>query len=82
MSDIKEMIMDSDLSAENLKQMLWETLQGLQSGLIQAREAEAVATQSREIMRTVALQLRIAQQARLSVPEQVIGFSGCQNPVD
>lgn len=64
-----------DLTATNLKQALWETLNSVKSGGCQPSEADAVATQAREILRTTNTQLRIAQQSKRNVPTQVIDFS-------
>lgn len=65
----------SDLTATNLKQALWETLDNVKSGKIQPSDADAVATQAREILRTTNTQLRIAQQSKRSIPAEVISFS-------
>ena len=63
-----------DLSAANLKQALWETLQGVRSKKVDPRQANAVASQSREIMRVVRAEIQIAQLpgSRLS------GFTSAQ----
>jgi len=63
------------LTAENLKEALWDTLQKLQSGGLQASEGDAIACQAREILRTTNTQLRIAAQSKRNVPTQVIDFS-------
>ena len=65
----------SDLTAKNLKSALWDTLNELRDGKRQPAEADAVATQAREILRTVNTQLRVSQQAQRNVPADVIGFS-------
>ncbi len=65
----------SDLTAKNLKQALWKTLNELREGERQPAEADAVATQAREILRTVNTQLRVSQQSQRSVPADVINFS-------
>ena len=49
------------LTAENLKQTLWETLQGVKTNKIPHTKANAIASQSREIMRVINAELRIAQ---------------------
>lgn len=63
------------LTAANLKTALWETLVGLKDGDKQPAEGDAIATQAREIIRTVNTQLRIAQQTKRNVPTDVIDFS-------
>jgi hypothetical protein len=51
----------SKLTSENLKQTLWETVQGLKSKKVDPLLANAIASQSREIMRIVNAEIRIAQ---------------------
>lgn len=63
------------LNAENLKNALWETLQGVKSGNIEASSADSVATQAREILRTTKVQLDIARATKRNVPTDVINFS-------
>jgi hypothetical protein len=63
------------LTAGNLKDALWETLQQVKSGQMDAGNADAVATQAREIVRTANLQLRVAQQTKRPVPVDVLNFS-------
>ena len=69
MSDIKE------LNASNLKSALWETLNLVKEGTMQAGNAAAVASQAREILRTVKVQLQVTQQSKRSVPADVIAFA-------
>jgi hypothetical protein len=64
-----------DLTAVNLKQVLWETLNDLKDTKIQPAEADSIATQSREILRTVNTQLRISSQSKRNVPTELIDFS-------
>lgn len=63
------------LTASNLKDTLWDTLQLVKSGNMDAGNADAIATQAREIIRTSNLQLRVAQQTKRPVPTDVINFS-------
>lgn len=63
------------LTAQNLKNVLWDTLNKVKSGEIQASQADSIATQSREILRTVNTQLRVASQSKRDVPLEVINFS-------
>lgn len=64
-----------NLTAQNLKQALWETLSELRAGTKQPAEADAIASQSREILRTTNTQLRIASQSGRNIPLEVIEFS-------
>lgn len=64
-----------DLTATNLKDALWTTLQDLKSGDIQPGQGDAIAAQAREILRTVKVQLQVTSQAKRSVPIEVINFA-------
>lgn len=63
------------LSANNLKNLLWETLQQVKSGHMEPGQADAVASQAREILRTTTVQLKIASQSSRTIPKDVISFS-------
>lgn len=64
-----------DLSAINLKAALWETLQEIKSDRMQPGQGDAIASQAREILRTVKVQLQIAAHTKRSVPVEVIDFA-------
>jgi hypothetical protein len=64
-----------ELTAINLKTALWETLQDIKTGKIQPGQGDAIASQAREILRTVKVQLQVTNQAKRSVPAEVISFS-------
>lgn len=63
------------LTARNLKNALWETLNAVKDGGMQPGCADSVASQAREILRTTNTQLRISQQTKRSVSSEVITFS-------
>lgn len=63
------------LTATNLKEELWTTLTDLRAGTIQPGQADAIAAQAREILRTVKVQLQITSQSKRSVPVDVIEFA-------
>ena len=63
------------LNAVNLKKALWETLTGLKGGKIQYTDADAIASQAREIIRTTNTQIKIAQASNRGLPKEVINFS-------
>lgn len=63
------------LNAQNLKSALWETLKSVRSGAMEPAQADSVAGQAREILRTTNTQLRISQQSKRPVPVDVINFS-------
>lgn len=64
-----------ELNASNLKSALWETLNQVKSGTMQPGNADAIASQAREILRTVKVQLQVTQQSKRSVPADVIAFA-------
>lgn len=63
------------LSAVNLKQALWDTLQQVKAGKITAGSGDAIAAQAREILRTVKVQLSIFSQASHAVTNELIDFA-------
>lgn len=63
------------LTAVSLKDALWETLQDIKTGVIQPGQGDAIASQAREILRTVKVQLQITSQSKRSVPIEVITFA-------
>lgn len=63
------------LSAENLKEALWETLHMIKDGEILPGQGDAIASQAREILRTVKIQLQIAGQSKRRVPVDVVDFA-------
>lgn len=65
----------NDLSAANLKGVLWETLNAIKSGNMEANQGDAIASQAREILRTTNVQLRIAAQTKRPVSAEVISFA-------
>ena len=65
----------SKLSATNLKNALWETLNSVKEGTMQPGQGDAVASQAREILRTTNVQLRIFQQAKRQVSTEIIDFA-------
>lgn len=64
-----------ELNASNLKSELWKTLNDLRNNTIQPGHGDAIASQAREILRTVRTQLMVTQQAKRSVPADVISFA-------
>lgn len=66
---------NKDLTATNLKEALWETLNALRNDKITCGQADAIASQAREILRTTNVQLRVSQQTKRNVPTSVIDFS-------
>lgn len=63
------------LTASSLKEILWETLTDLKHENILPNRADAIAAQSREILRTIKVQLQVAGQAKRGVPQEIIDFA-------
>lgn len=63
------------LSATNLKAVLWDTLLKVKDGRMEAGQADSVASQAREILRTTTVQLKVASQANRLIPKDVLDFS-------
>lgn len=63
------------LNAVNLKSALWDTLKGVKAGKIAAGSGDVVASQAREIIRTVRTQLTIFSQSGQEVSQEVIDFA-------
>lgn len=65
----------TELSAVNLKSELWKALQGVKSGKITPATGDVIATQAREILRTIKTQLHIFAQSSEDVSEEVKVFA-------
>lgn len=65
----------SDLTANSLKDALWDTLARVKDGDMLPSHADAVASQAREILRTVKVQLQIANQSKSPLPPSLRAFS-------
>lgn len=63
------------LTAGSLKDILWETLTDLKSENILPNRADAIAAQSREILRTIKVQLQVAGASKRAIPQDIIEFS-------
>lgn len=62
------------LSAVNLKNALWETLNAVKNDTMLPAQGDAIACQAREILRTVKTQLQVVAQAKRNVPTEIIDF--------
>lgn len=63
------------LNAINLKETLWDTLQKVKNGKVTPASGDVVASQAREILRTVRTQLQIFSQAGKSVSAELVDFA-------
>ncbi len=66
---------DVNLSAKNLKNYLWETLQKLKGNTIDINEVIAIAGISREIVRCANTQIKVAIYMEKNIPKDVIQFT-------
>jgi hypothetical protein len=55
--------------------VLWETLTDLKADNILPNRADAIAVQSREILRTIKTQMQISSQSKRALPRDIIEFS-------
>lgn len=63
------------LTAENMKDQLWETFRLLRDDKIAAPQACAIAKQAKEILRVVKIQMAIAKETERKIPQRLITFS-------
>jgi len=63
-----------ELNAKNLKKILWDNLQGIQNGNVQPAQADSMASQAREILKTVKTELEICKQSGKPVSDKLQKF--------
>lgn len=63
-----------NLNAKSLKNVLWATLNEVKEGKLDPGHADAIASQSREILRTINTQLKIASMSKTDISADVVGF--------
>ena len=63
------------LTASNLKAALWDTLNQIKGNRMLPNQGDAIASQAREILRTIKVQLQISGQSKRPVPQDIIRFS-------
>lgn len=63
------------LNAVNLKDSLWETLNKVTKGEIDPAEADSVAGQAREILRTVKVQVSILDRMKADTTKDLQEFA-------
>jgi len=66
----------SKLTAETLKNEFWNTLTELRAGSISPSVADSVASQGREILRTVKVELEIAKACNAPATADLRRFAG------
>ena len=67
---------ETQLTAKSLKESLWDTLQKLKDGKIDAREANAIAIQSGSIVSIAKLQFTIAKHMEKDLSDDLKTFIG------
>lgn len=65
----------SKLSAKNMKEILWDTLQGLKSGEVEVSQADSMALHCREIIRVIKTQQSIIKQAGEKITEELVEYA-------
>ena len=75
MTNVKKKQAQPKLNAVNLKAALWHTLQGIKSGDVTASSGDAIASQAREILRTVRTQLAIMSSSGQTVTSEITDFA-------
>lgn len=55
--------------------MLWETLNDIRTNQMQPNRADAIATQAREILRTIKTQINVSAVAKGKVANALIKFA-------
>ena len=63
------------LSAATLRNVLWSTLNEVKDGKLEPATADAVAAQSREILRSIKTQLSILAYAKKQVTQEMVEFA-------
>lgn len=66
---------DNQLTAKALKDILWNTLNGVKDGSIDIAKADAIAIQSREIVRVIKSQQSIISQAKQNISDELIDYA-------
>ncbi len=64
-----------ELNAKNLKESLWSTMNGLRDGDMQPAQGDAIASQAREILRTVNTQVKIIDKCKESMTSELRDFA-------
>lgn len=63
------------LNAVTLKESLWETLNEIKDGNLEASKGDAIASQAREILRTVRVQVVILDKAHADITKELVEFA-------
>jgi len=64
-----------NLSAKNMKTLLWETLQKIKNGEVDVAQADAIALHCREIIRVIKSQQSIIKQSGEKITEELIDYA-------
>ena len=62
------------LSAKSLKDILWYNIRGIRDGSVQSTQADSMAAQAREILKTIRTELEINKQSGMPVSETLKSF--------
>ena len=64
-----------ELNAVTLKNSLWETLNNIKNGDLEAAKGDAIASQAREIIRTVGVQIKIIDKSKTEMTNELKQFA-------
>lgn len=65
----------NELNATTLKNELWKSLNSLQAGTLDSDKGNAIASQAREILRTIRTQVIILDKANKDITKELIEFA-------
>lgn len=63
------------LNATTLKNTLWETLNRIKDGDVSAADGDAIASQAREILRTIKTQVVIIERSKTDMTNELKEFA-------
>lgn len=63
------------LNAATLKASLWETLNNIKTGDLEAAKGDAIASQAREILRTIKTQVMIIDKSKEEMTQELKDFA-------
>lgn len=67
------------LTADSLSNALWDTLHQVKNGVVHPAQADSVASQAREILRTRRTQMSIQKFAQQSASDDLTKFAGTKS---
>lgn len=68
-----------ELNAVTLKEELWDTLKKIKSNELEAARGDAIASQAREILRTIKTQVQIIDKMHENITTELQNFAAPKN---